>query len=75
MEIDTPGGDAEDDEADRRRDDRADDAAGGDEPGASSLGSWPAFTIIGNSSADSAAASATAEPDSAARMHEATITT
>ena len=38
-------------------------------------GLWPALTIIGNSSADSAAASATAEPDSAARMHDARITT
>ena len=38
-------------------------------------GSWPARTIIGNRSAESAAASATAEPDSAARMQEARITT
>ena len=38
-------------------------------------GSWPAFTIIGNNKAESAAASATAEPDSAARMQEARITT
>ncbi len=32
---------------------------------------WPACTIIGTSSADSAAASATAEPDSADRIHAA----
>ncbi len=38
-------------------------------------GLCPALTIIGNRSAESAAASATAEPDSAARMHDATITT
>ena len=38
-------------------------------------GSWPALTIIGNSSTVSAAASATAEPDRAERMHSATITT
>ena len=36
---------------------------------------WPAATIIGTSSAESAAASATAEPDSAERMQAATIAT
>src|SRR5262245_18057998 len=35
----------------------------------------PAATIIGTSSAESAAASATAEPESAERMHAATIAT
>ena len=37
--------------------------------------SWPAATIIGTSSADSAAASATADPDSDARMQAARIAT
>jgi hypothetical protein len=37
--------------------------------------SWPALTIIGSSSAASAAASATAEPDSADSRQAATITT
>ncbi len=37
--------------------------------------SWPALTIMGSSSAVSAAASATAEPDSADRMHAATMVT
>ena len=37
--------------------------------------SCPAWTIIGTSSADSAAASATAEPDSAERMQAARIAT
>ncbi len=36
---------------------------------------WPALTIIGTSSADSAAASATAEPERADRMHAATTAT
>ncbi len=58
------GGDAENDEADARRNDRTDDAGGRDQPAERAL-SCPAFTIIGSSSAVSAAASATAEPDSA----------
>jgi hypothetical protein len=37
--------------------------------------SWPAFTIIGSSSAVSAAASATAEPDNADNRQAATIAT
>ena len=37
--------------------------------------SWPAATIIGTSSAESAAASATAEPDSAERMQAAMMAT
>ena len=37
--------------------------------------SWPALTIIGSSSAVSAAASATAEPDSAASSTAATMAT
>ena len=37
--------------------------------------SWPALTIIGTSSADSAAASATAEPDRAASRHAAMMAT
>ena len=37
--------------------------------------SWPALVIIGMSSAESAAASATAEPDSAERMQAAMIAT
>ena len=36
---------------------------------------WPALTIIGTSRAESAAASATAEPDRAERMQAATIAT
>ena len=37
--------------------------------------SWPALIIIGMRSAESAAASATAEPDSADRMHAAMMAT
>ena len=37
--------------------------------------SWPAATIIGSSSAVSAAASATAEPESADSRHDATMAT
>lgn len=37
--------------------------------------SWPAATIIGMSRAESAAASATAEPDSADNRHAETIAT
>lgn len=37
--------------------------------------SWPARSIIGSSSVDSAAASATADPDSAASRHAATMVT
>jgi hypothetical protein len=37
--------------------------------------SWPALTIIGISSAESAAASATAEPERAERMHAAMMAT
>ncbi len=37
--------------------------------------SWPAATIIGISRAESAAASATAEPESADRMQDARIAT
>ena len=52
-----------------------DDAAGGDEARRDIALSWPAATIIGTSSAASAAASATAEPDSEARMQEARMAT
>ena len=37
--------------------------------------SWPALTIMGSSSAVSAAASATAEPDRADKMQAATMVT
>ena len=39
------------------------------------FGLWPALSIIGKSSADMAAASAAADPESEARMHEAMMQT
>ena len=73
--IDTFADDAEDDEADGRRDDRADDAGGGDQPAGARLVVAGLRPSSGRSSADSAAASATAEPDRADRMQAARIAT